>query len=114
MDIRFAEEWLEKLKSYWQNKDAKGAVSLFRKTEFYQETPFCEPYTTFAEIEKEWEHIEEQNIKKIEFKILAIDGNTLIVEWIFKRDFVMFDGIYEIKFNEDLESIYFKSWEVAG
>ena len=23
-----------------------------------------------------------------------------------------FDGIYEIKFNENLECIYFKSWEM--
>ena len=24
----------------------------------------------------------------------------------------IFDGIYEIKFNKDLECIYFKSWEI--
>lgn len=113
MERAFAEEWLDKLKNSWQNKDVKGATSLFRKTEFYQETPFSKPYTTFGEIEKEWEHVKEQNIKKIEFKILAIENNVLIVEWIFKRDLLTFDGIYEIKFNENLECIYFKSWEMA-
>ena len=64
-------------------------------------------FTTFEEIKKEWQHI-----KEIEFKILAIAGKTVIVEWIFKRDVEEFDGIYEIKFNNDRECIYFKSWEM--
>lgn len=40
MSIDFAEEWLNKLKEYWFNKDIENAVSLFTKTTFYQETSF--------------------------------------------------------------------------
>lgn len=40
MNKDFAEEWLNKLKEYWFNKDIESAVSLFTKTTFYQETPF--------------------------------------------------------------------------
>ena len=112
MNRNFAEEWFNKLKEYWFNKDIEKAVSLFTKTTFYQETPFMEPYTTINEISQELQHVKEQDIKKIEFKILAIDDKTLIVNWLFERDIEVFDGIYEIKFNDNLECIYFKSWEM--
>lgn len=112
MNKEFVEDWLNKLKQYWFNKEIENAVSLFKKTTFYQETPFMNPYTTFDEIKKEWKHIKEQDIKNIEFKILAIDKDIVIVEWIFERDIKCFDGIYEIKFNNKLECVYFKSWEM--
>ena len=104
--------WLKKLKEYWRNKEGKKASLLFKKTTFYQETPFLKAYTTYEEIEKEWEHIDNQEIKKIDFTILAIEKNTMIVNWIFERDTTTFNGIYEIKFNDKLECIYFKSWEM--
>lgn len=113
MNIQFAEKWLNLLKEYWFNKDIDGAVSLFTKTDFYQETPFMEPYTTIDEIRKEWEHVKDENIQHIEFNILAIDNNKLIVNWILKQNDEDYNGIYEIKFDEDLNCIYFKSWEMT-
>lgn len=112
MDKKFIEQWLNDLKMFWQNKDIEKATSLFKNTTFYQESPFLKPYTTFEEIQKEWQHIKNQNIKKIEFKVLAIDDKTVIVEWLFKRDKEEFDGIYEIKFNCDKQCVYFRSWEM--
>ena len=50
MDIEFVNDWLNKLKEYWFNKDIDRAVALFNKTTFYQETPFMKPYTTIEEI----------------------------------------------------------------
>ena len=113
MNIQFAEKWLNLLKEYWFNKDIDGAVSLFTKTSFYQETPFMEPYTTIDEIRKEWEHVKDENIQHIEINILAIDNNKLIVNWILKQNDEDYNGIYEIKFDEDLNCIYFKSWEMT-
>lgn len=112
MNIEFAEEWLNKLKEYWFNKDIEKSVSLFTKTIFYQETPFMKPYTTIEEINQEWQHVKNENIQEINFKILAIDNNILIVEWFLKQNNQEFVGIYEIKFNDNLECIYFKSWEM--
>lgn len=112
MDRRYVENWLNTLKESWLNKDSNKAASLFTNTNFYQETPFLTPYTKYEEIAKEWENIDNQDIKKLEFKILAIDNNTVIVNWIFQRDITEFDGIYEIKFNDNNECIYFKSWEM--
>ena len=113
MNREYAKEWLNKLKNYWYNKDIENAVALFIKTTFYQETPFMKPYTTIQEINQEWKHIKNENIQNIEFKILALDGNTLIVEWILKQNSQEYDGIYEIKFNDNLECVYFKSWEMS-
>lgn len=112
MNREYAEKWLNKLKDYWINKDIEGAVSLFTKTTFYQETPFMKPYTTIEEINQEWQHIKNENIEKIEIKLLAIDDYTVIAEWILKQNDEEFDGIYEIKFNANLECVYFKSWEM--
>ena len=112
MNKKFLKEWLNKLKIYWLNKDIKNAVSLFSKTTFYQETPFMKAYTTLEEINEEWQHIKKENIKQIDFKILAIDNYTAIAEWYLEQNNEIYDGIYEIKFNESLECIYFKSWEM--
>ncbi|MBQ8193504.1 MAG: hypothetical protein IJZ46_05485 [Bacilli bacterium] len=112
MNKLFIEQWLNKLKESWFNKDIEGAVSLFNKTTFYQETPFMIPYATIEEITEEWQHIKNENIQNIQFKILAIDEYVAIVEWILIQNDEEYDGIYEIKFNENLECIYFKSWEM--
>ncbi len=112
MNRDFIENWLENLKQYWWNKDIDKATSLFTKTTFYQGTPFLKPYATFEEIVEEWQHIKKEDIKKIEFKILAVDNYIVIVEWFLEQNDDVFDGIYEIKFNNKLECIYFKSWEM--
>ena len=112
MNRKYAEEWLNKLKTYWFNKDIESAVSLFTKTTFYQETPFMKPYTTIQEINQEWQHIKDEDIESIDIKLLAIDGDTVIAEWTLKQNSQEYDGIYEIKFNYNLECIYFKSWEM--
>lgn len=114
MNKEFAISWLKKLRDYWFEKDIESAVSLFEKTTFYQETPFLKPYTTIEEINKEWQHIKNENIEYIEIKPIAIDGNILIAEWFLKQNDKNYDGIYEIKFNDNLECIYFKSWEMKN
>ncbi len=106
------EKWLNCLKEYWYQKDVEAASSLFQKTVYYQETPFDQPYTTFEEIKNEWQHIKNQDIRKIEFKILAIENETVIVEWDFQRDIHGFNGIYEIQFNKEGDCISFRSWEM--
>lgn len=113
MNRHFAEQWLNNLKEYWFNKDVESAVSLFTRTTYYQETPFMKPYTTIEEINQEWQHIKHENIQKIEINLLAIDGCTLIAQWILKQNNKDYDGIYEIKFNELNECIYFKCWEMV-
>ena len=113
MDIKYIEEWLERLKTYWFNKDIDNAVSLFKNTTYYQETPFMRPYTKIEEIQNEWQHIKDENIESINFDILSISNNTVIVNWKLKQNDIDYDGIYEIKFDDELNCIYFKSWEMT-
>lgn len=113
LDKRYVEEWLNKLKTYWFNKEIENAVSLFSQTTFYQETPFMEPYTTVEEIREEWQHVKNEDIHKIEINLLAIDNNVVIVRWYLEQNNDIYDGIYEIRFNDKLECIYFKSWEMC-
>lgn len=113
MNREYVENWLNKLKVYWFNKDIDNAIALFKNTTFYQETPFMKPYTTFDEIREEWQHIKNENIQNISIKILAIEDYTVIAHWVLKQNDMNFDGIYEIKFNDELECIYFKSWEMT-
>jgi hypothetical protein len=106
MNKEFAESWLNKLKKYWFSKDIENAIALFRNTVFYQETPFLEPYTTIEEIRQEWQHVKDENIQEIDIRLLAVDGYTIIAEWILRQNNQEFDGIYEIKFNDNLGRIY--------
>ena len=108
----FAEMWICKLKKYWLEKNIDGVCSLFTNTKFYQETPFIKPFLTIEEIKKEWQHVKNEQIHKIEIKILAIDGNTVIVNWYLEQNNDVYDGIYQIVFNDKNECIYFKSWEM--
>ena len=72
------------------------------------------PYTTIQEINQEWQHIKDEDIESINIKLLAIDKNTVIAEWTLKQNNQEFDGIYEIKFNDNLDCVYFKSWEMIN
>ena len=114
MNREYIENWLDKLKEYWLNQDIYNAALLFKNTTCYQETPFLKPYTSFEEIVEEWQHIKVENIKKIDFKILAIDNFTVIVEWYLEQNEEIYDGVYELKFNSNLECTYFKSWEMVN
>ena len=69
--------------------------------------------TTVEDISVEYKLEKNENIQDIKLKVLAIDGYTLIAQWILKQNDKDYDGIYEIKFNDDNECIYFKSWEMV-
>ena len=108
----FAENWICKLKKYWLEKNIDKACSLFNNTEFYQETPFMKPFLTIEEIKEEWNHVKNEEIHNIGINVLAIDGNTVIANWYLEQNNDVYDGIYQIQFNDKNECIYFKSWEM--
>lgn len=112
LNRNFIEKWLNNLKGYWFNKDIENATSLFKNTTYQQKTPFMKPYTTFEEIVEEWEHVKNENIKNIEFNILAIDDKVVIVEWMLNQNEDYYNGIYEITFDDNNECIKFRSWEM--
>lgn len=113
MERKTVIRWLNNLKKYWFNKDVINAVKLFEKTVYYQETPFMKPYYTQKEIEQEWQHVLVEDIKQIDFKLLAFDFPVAIVEWTLEQNNDFYSGIYEIKFNEEGSCISFRSWEMV-
>ena len=96
----FAEKWIYKLKKYWLEKNIDGVCSLFTNTKFYQETPFIKPFLTIEEIKEEWYHVKNEEIHNIEINVLAIDGNTVIANWYLEQNNDVYDGIYQIMFND--------------
>lgn len=38
--------------------------------------------------------------------------DIVIAEWILKQNYNDYDGVYEIKFNDNFGCIYFKNWEM--
>lgn len=112
MDREFVLEWLDKLKYYWISKDIDSAVSLFENTSFYQETPFMKPYSNLLEIKDEWNHVKYEDIKYVEINLLAIDNYVVIANWHLVQNDEEYDGVYEIKFNDNYQCVYFKSWEM--
>lgn len=112
MEYTFVEDWLETLKAAWINADMDVIKNLFAKTTQYYETPFYKPATNITEILKLWNGVEKQVIKRLDFSILAVEGNTAVINWIFEREGANFNGIYLIKFNNNKECLFFKSWEM--
>ena len=53
-----------------------------------------------------------KKIHNVEINILAIDGNTVIANWYLEQNNDVYDGIYQIIFNDENECIYFKSLEM--
>ncbi|MCL2338671.1 MAG: hypothetical protein FWC51_01805, partial [Proteobacteria bacterium] len=108
----FVNDWLARMNAGWTKADFSIIKDLFSETERYYETPFEKPATNISEILKLWKGVEKQIIKKLEFKVLAIEKNTAIVQWYFERKGATFDGIYELKFNDNKKCIFFMAWEM--
>jgi hypothetical protein len=102
------------MKAAWLNADLAAIETLFAKTTEYYETPFDKPATNISEILKLWKDVKNQKIKRLDFTILAIDENSVVVQWILEYSETKFDGIYLIKFNNNKECIFFKSWEMKS
>ena len=113
MTKEHVEDWLNELKKYWLREDVEGAVSLFQKTKYYQESPFLEPYTNIEDIRNVWGPIKNAMVQELNFRLLSFDENIAIVNWILKQDNRNYDGIYEIHFDNHGNCIYFKSWEMT-
>jgi len=102
------ENWCSNLKDYWQRKDITSLINLFSDFVEYYEEP-NNRLTSFKEVKQVWEEIKNQNTTNISYKILCINENTCIVNFILK-DEVSYDMIYEIKLNTENKCIYFKQW----
>ena len=109
---KYFENWLEGLRQTWLDKDLSRLEKYFGKIEKYYENPF-KIGTSFEEVLSFWEEIKGQEIIKLEMDCIAIDGNIAIAHWFFADNSGEYDGIYQVKFNSDLECTEFKQWCVS-
>ena len=118
MDINYVNKWLEELASFWKNKDVDGAVSLFSRCTYYQESPFEEVATTQEEIKNLWNEILEQEDINLSFDVLSFVENTATVNYGFQCEAGNVshssNGIYVISFNEAGNCISFRQWYMLG
>ncbi len=101
-------DWLDKLKEYWLNKEVSKIVGeLFATNVIYYETPFDK----VDDITTVWNDILEQNIISLEYKIIGIKDSIIIANFIMKLDTnYLCDMVYEIKLDDNNKCTYFKQW----
>lgn len=102
--------WCEKLKQYWIQKDISKIISLFDEDVDYYETPFQK----VDEIKLVWKDIESQNLQSLEYKIIGEKNNTIIANYIMNDNGRIVDMIYEIELNDKGKCTYFKQWYMVG
>ena len=71
------------------------------------------PFSSFDKIKQEWQHIKNEDIKDISIELLAQDGNTIVAHWTLSQNDELYDGIYQVKFDDDLNCAFFRSWEMS-
>ncbi|MEI8067531.1 MAG: hypothetical protein WCG91_01075 [Candidatus Shapirobacteria bacterium] len=106
----FLNNWLDGLKKVWLEKDLDALKNYFGKIEKYYESPFLEPGKNINDVLGFWEEIKNEQIQELMFKIEAIEDNIGVVNWNLVDQNGSFDGIYLIKFDQDLNCVEFKQW----
>jgi len=111
---KFLSNWLDKLSAYWKRKNVDGAVDLFKKCKFYQESPFHKIAKTAKQIRELWFAIRDQSNVELFFNILTISGKTATINYhaSFNENgkFHVSDGIYFIEFDDKLDCVRFMQW----
>lgn len=98
--------WCEKLKQYWIQKDIPKILDLFEGNVEYYETPFQK----VDNLKSVWKDIESQKLKSLEYKIIGEKDNVVVANYIMNDNGTIVDMIYEIQLNENGKCTYFKQW----
>ena len=109
MEINF-NRWCNKLKEYWLQQDIHAILKLFDDQIEYYETPFQK----VENIESVWKDIETQELISLEYKIVGIKDNTVIVNFVMNDNGNIVDMIYEIRLNNLGKCNYFKQWYMCS
>lgn len=101
------ELWIEKLKRYWLAKEINKIINLFDKDVLYYETPF----NNITNLKEIWSEIKDQDIIKLDYKILNFNKNNATVNYILElSNKEIYDMVYYIELNNKNQCIYFKQW----
>lgn len=105
------DSWLQQFKSYWENHDIDGVLSLFDADVEYWETPF-QKLTGLGDVKSEWSAIDRQSDIKLNTSIFSEQHNQSTVKWNLtyineSNEHKHWSGAYLIKLNEDGKCVYF-------
>lgn len=104
--------WLNNLRQAWMNADLDEVKNIFQKTTYYYETPFSKPVSADG-IWNLWQDVKQDDLDYLEYDILAIENNNVIVNERFSWQGMKRDGIYLLKFDTDGFCIFFKRWKIT-
>ena len=102
-------KWCDKLVEYWEDKNIQQIKSLFDEECECYDTPF----SSKGNVEEDWKEIEDQDIRSIHVKILAIKDNECFVEFVIDYHDEICNAINHIKFNDNNKCIYLKQWYMS-
>ena len=101
-------KFVETLVYAWRNKNVDVIVGLFAENCEYWETPF-KKIDGVENIRKEWQAIEAWKEMQVHHSIMAISGNTIIVNFRLLTDEYEQDIVNELRL-ENGKCVYLKQW----
>ena len=107
-------EWLEKFKCDWLNKDIDSILSLFSDDCVYLETPYQEIVNKDV-LKREWEYIVDHEIKTLNFEVFSEVESKIAVE--FKYEYILkweerrFSWVYLIELKDWKCNYFYQVWE---
>ncbi len=82
MDRAGANDWLERYRRAWEERDPDLAVALFTDGATYAETPFDEPLRGRAAIREYWSAVpREQRDVRLARELVAVEGDLVVALW---------------------------------
>lgn len=110
-------EWLNNLKSVWEQKDLNLLSSIISNNTQYFESVFKDPLISNTDVVNQWKKdLENQSDIHFEYEILMENENGCIANWKakFKSNGIQYDmdGIFYFRLDSENRCIYFKQWWV--
>lgn len=106
----YLEKWIGNFKKAWMEKNLDEIANIFSNIENYYESKNSLPVKTVEEVLDFWEEIKNQEIKELNFEIVAINDNDCEIKWIFEDQSGKYEGVYKIMFDKSLNCIEFRQW----
>jgi len=104
--------FVQTLTNAWRKKNVIAIISLFAENCEYWETPY-KRIDGMINIQKEWEAIETMKEMQVDHRVLAIWGNTIIINFKLRTNEYEQDIVNEFRL-ENGKCVYMKQWFMSN